>query len=350
MLPRNGQPVPPIAVAPSESSAVVDCALYVDGVRQPGRRDYREAYQQAREHQNGFLWIGLREPGPEEFADIADTFDLHELAVEDAVKASQRPKVERYGEMTFVAMRTARYVEHAELTATTEVVEIGHVMFFVGPQFVITVRHGDAVNLKPVRAQLEDKQDLLEHGPWAVFHAVADRVVDVYLDVVGAMEEDIDDVEESVFSRHGGADVRRIYQLKRELVEFKRAVFPLQRPLTALVEGQIPGVPQELRRYIRDIADHLLRVTEQAAAFDDLLNSILQARLAQMSVEQNNDMRKIAAWAAIAAVQTTIAGVYGMNFRHMPELHWTYGYPLVIGVMVITAVVLHRAFRRSGWL
>lgn len=350
MLPHNGMQEPSTTSPAREASSVVDCALYIDGTRQPGQHHYADAHEQAARHDNAFVWIGLREPGPEEFADIAATFDLHELAVEDAVKASQRPKVERYGAMTFVVIRTARYVAHAELTEATEVVETGNVMFFVGEKFVITVRHGDAVNLRPVRADLETKQELLRQGPWAVFHAVSDRVVDIFLDVVSEMEQDIDDVEEIVFSRHGGADVRRIYQLKRELVEFKRAVFPLQRPLSALVEGRVPGVPQEVRRYIRDVADHLSRVLEHAAAFDDLINSILQARLAQMSVEQNNDMRKIAAWAAIVAVQTTIAGVYGMNFRHMPELGWTYGYPLVVGVMVLTAVILYRAFRRSGWL
>jgi len=183
-----------------------------------------------------------------------------------------------------------------------------------------------------------------------VFHAVCDRVVDVYLDVAASMEEDVNQLEDGVFSREGVADIQRIYQLKRELVEFKRAVYPLQRPLAALVGGQVPGIPKEIRRYIRDVADHLSRVIEQLSTFDDLLNSILQARLTQVTVDQNNDMRKIAAWAAIAALQTAIAGIYGMNFEHMPELNWEYGYPLVVGVMFASAVVLHRLFRRSGWL
>ncbi|MGH3736233.1 MAG: magnesium and cobalt transport protein CorA, partial [Micromonosporaceae bacterium] len=301
MLPRAAAPTPQ-QVPARDGSAVVDCALYVDGVRQPGTPHYADALRQARQQDNAFVWIGLLEPTGAELSDIAATFELHELAVEDTVKASQRPKLERYEQISFAVLRTARYLEHHELTATTEVVQTGDVMLFLGPQFVITVRHGDACNLKPVRADLEARRDLLAHGPWAVFHAVCDRVVDLYLDVAASMEDDIDDVEESVFSRHGG-DPQRIYQLKRELVEFRRAVLPLQRPLDALVGGQVPGIPKEIRRYIRDVADHLTRVVERVSSFDELLNSILTARLAQVSVDQNNDMRKIASWAAIAALQ-----------------------------------------------
>ncbi|HEX6074920.1 MAG TPA: magnesium/cobalt transporter CorA [Micromonosporaceae bacterium] len=349
MLPRSH--VPSSADAAGDGrSGVVDCALYVDGARQPGQWSHADALARARERDNAFVWIGLHEPSPAEFADIAVTFRLHELAVEDAIKAFQRPKLERYEQVTFAVLRTARYLEHRELTESTDVVETGNVMLFLGPQFVISVRHGDACRLAPVRSDLEARSHLLAQGPWAVFHAVCDRVVDIYLAVAASIEEDVNQLEDRVFSREGGADIQRIYQLKRELVEFKRAVYPLQRPLTALVGGQVPGVPKEVRRYIRDVADHLSRVIEQLSTFDDLLNSILQARLAQVTVDQNNDMRKIAAWAAIAAVQTGIAGVYGMNFSHMPELQWKYGYPLVIGLMALCAVVLYRLFRRSGWL
>ena len=349
MLPRDHVPTAADEVG-NHRSGVVDCALYVDGIRQSGQWKPADALSRARDLGNAFVWIGLHEPSPAEFADIAVAFRLHELAVEDAVKAFQRPKLERYEQVTFAVLRTARYLEHRELTASTEVVETGNVMVFLGPQFVITVRHGDACRLAPVRSDLETRRDLLAQGPWAVFHAVCDRVVDVYLDVAASMEEDVNQLEDGVFSREGVADIQRIYQLKRELVEFKRAVYPLQRPLTALVSGQVPGIPKEIRRYIRDVADHLSRVIEQLSTFDDLLNSILQARLTQVTVDQNNDMRKIAAWAAIAALQTAIAGIYGMNFEHMPELNWEYGYPLVVGVMFASAVVLHRLFRRSGWL
>jgi magnesium transporter len=351
VLPRTTSSVtPPRPPSRPERSSIVDCGLYVQGVRQPGEWDYRDALAAALERDDAFVWLGLHEPDVDEFADIAQTFDLHELAVEDAVKSYQRPKVERYGEITFVAVRTARYVEHAELTETSEVVETGAVMLFISPHFVITVRHGDACRLSPVRQELETKEELLAQGPWAVFHAVVDRIVDLYLDVASEMEQDIDEVEASVFSRAGDDRVQRIYQLKRELVEFKRSVVPLARPLNALVSGRIPGVPSEIRRYIRDVADHLSRTVEQVVTFDDLINSILQARLAQLSVDMNNDMRKIAAWAAILAVPTAIAGIYGMNFTHMPELHWMFSYPVVVALMLGICVGLYRIFRRSGWL
>ncbi|MGA8114586.1 MAG: magnesium/cobalt transporter CorA [Actinocatenispora sp.] len=350
VLPRTSSTVSPPRTPRARHSAIVDCGLYIDGVRQPGQWDYRDALTEARSREDSFVWVGLHEPDADEFADIAQTFGLHELAVEDAVKSYQRPKVERYGEITFAAVRTARYVEHAELTETSEVVETGDVMMFISQHFVITVRHGDACRLAPVRSELEAKQELLAQGPWAVFHAVVDRIVDLYLDVAAAIEQDIDVVEAGVFGRSGGGRIQRIYQLKRELVEFKRAVVPLARPLNSLVSGRTPGVPSEIRRYIRDVADHLSRTVEQVVTFDDLLNSILQARLAQLSVDMNNDMRKIAAWAAILAVPTAVAGVYGMNFKHMPELNWAYSYEVVMVVILIICLVLYRIFRRSGWL
>jgi magnesium transporter len=329
--------------------SVVDCALYVGGVRQPGPLHYREALARARQAGDGFVWLGVHEPTEEDFADIAATFHLHPLAVEDAVKAHQRPKLERYTEMTFVVLKTARYCEHDELTETSEVVETGDVMLFIGAEYVVSVRHGDACRLDQVRADLEAHTDLLAHGPWAVFHAVTDSVVDRYNEVVGAIEDDIDEVEAGVFSRQA-TDVQRIYHLKRELLEFKRAVVPLGRPLEMLLSGQVPSVPLEIQRYIRDVADHLQRVTDSVAAFDDLLTSILQADLAQIGIQQNNDMRKISAWIAIAAVPTMIAGIYGMNFDHMPEKHWVLGYPMVLLLMAGVCAGLHRAFRRSGWL
>ena len=282
--------------------------------------------------------------------EIAATFGLHELAVEDAVKAQQRPKLEHFGEIVFLVLRTARYCEHAELTENSEVVETGQVMLFIGPHFVISVRHGDACRLAPVRADLEAKRDLLRHGPWAVAYAITDRVVDLYLEVADRLEDDLDVLEADVFDRQSSGRIQRIYQMKRELVEFKRAVVPLQRPLMTLTAQVNRAVPQEVRRYFRDVQDHLSRTVEQVNSYDDLLNSILQARLAQVTVDQNNDMRKIAAWAAIGAVWTAIAGIYGMNFDNMPELKWTYGYPGVWALMLAASFTLYRLFRRNGWL
>jgi magnesium transporter len=284
-------------------------------------------------------------------AGIAAAYELHELAVEDAVKGSQRPKLEQFGDVSFLVLKTARYVEHAELTETTEVVETGQVMLFIGPQFVITVRHGDASRLAPVRADLEAKRELMRNGPWAVAYAVTDRVVDLYLEVADEVEADLDELEEGVFGRDTRGRIQRIYQLKREVVEFRRAVLPLQRPLALLTDfDRDADVPREVRRYFRDVQDHLTRTVDQVNSHDELLNSILQARLAQVTVDQNNDMRKIAAWAAIFAVQTAIAGIYGMNFEQMPELGWRYGYPGVLLLMLLVAVGMYRFFRRNGWL
>jgi magnesium transporter len=351
MLGGNHQDLEQVHHRSGGRSAIVDCGLYVDGARRPGTVvHYAEALATARRRADSFVWVGLHEPEADEFADIATVFDLHELPVEDAIGAFQRPKIERYGDMVFAALRTTRYVEHQELTEFSEVVETGSVMMFIGDHFVITVRHGAPTALSAVRHDLEDKPDLLRQGPWSVAHAIYDRIVDSYVDCANAVELDIDALEESVFGRQSHDRVQRIYQLKRELVEFKRAVVPLQRPLEAIVAGRLPEVPKEIRRYFRDVNDHLTRTVEQVQSFDELLNSILQARLAQVTVEQNNDMRKIAAWAGIAAVWTAVAGIYGMNFDVLPEKHWRYGYPGVLLLCLISSVVLYRFFRRNGWL
>ncbi|MBX7269658.1 magnesium/cobalt transporter CorA [Micromonospora sp. Llam7] len=331
-------------------SAVVDCALYLDGRRQAGDWDYAAALAAARSAETGFVWLGLHEPELAEMTEIATTYGLHELAVEDAVKAHQRPKLERFGEVSFLVLRTARYCEHTELTENSEVVETGQVMLFIGPHFVISVRHGDACRLAPVREELETRQDLLLHGPWAVAYAITDRIVDLYLEVADQLEDDMDVLETEVFDRQASGRIQRIYQMKRELVEFKRAVMPLQRPLLVLTTQMNRDVPKEVRRYFRDVQDHLSRTVELVNSYDDLLNSILQARLAQVTVDQNNDMRKIAAWAAIAAVWTAIAGIYGMNFEFMPELKVTYGYPVVLALMLGISLALYRWFRRNDWL
>ncbi|MEU9557768.1 magnesium/cobalt transporter CorA [Streptomyces fumanus] len=332
-------------------SAVVNCVTYRDGVRTPEGGDLVDAVQRVRKRGDGFVWLGLHEPTKEEFTDIAELFDLHPLAVEDAVEAHQRPKLEPYGDTLFAVFKTVCYVEHEELTATSEVVNTGEIMAFVGEDFLVTVRHGRHGSLGPLREELESDPEQLAKGPSAVLHAIADHVVDDFLTVIDDVQSDIDQVETAVFAEDGArVDPGRIYQLKRELLELKRAVVPLGRPLEELATRPIRAVAPEIRAYFRDVSDHLLRATEQIAAFDELLNSILQAHLAQVTVAQNEDMRKITAWAAIVAVPTMVCGVYGMNFEHMPELAWRYGYPLVIGVISVVCVVLYRGFRRSGWL
>ncbi|MGH4027510.1 magnesium and cobalt transport protein CorA [Actinomycetota bacterium Odt1-20B] len=334
-------------------SAVVKCVTYQDGIRKSGGSDgdVVEAVERVRRAKDGFVWLGLHEPTEQEFAGIAELFDLHPLAVEDAVHAHQRPKVERYGETLFAVFKTVCYVEHAQLTATSEVVDTGELMVFVGQDFVITVRHGRHGSLGPLREALEADPEQLRKGPAAVLHAVADQVVDDYLEVADAVQNDIDQVETDVFAKDGvRADPGRIYQLKRELLELKRAVVPLGRPLQILATQPMRVVAPEIQAYFRDVDDHLKRAAEQIAAFDELLNSILQAHLAQVTVAQNEDMRKITAWAAVIAVPTMVCGLYGMNFDHMPELHWKYGYAMVIGLIVTACFALHRGFRRNGWL
>ncbi|MGW1951753.1 magnesium/cobalt transporter CorA [Streptomyces sp. NPDC001920] len=332
-------------------SSVVNCVRYRDGVRVPESDDLVDVLQKVRKRGDEFLWLGLHEPTDQEFAGIAELFALHPLAVEDAVEAHQRPKLERYDDTLFAVFKTVCYVEHEELTATSEVVNTGEIMVFVGQDFVITVRHGRHGSLGPLREELETTPEQLAKGPAAVLHAIADHVVDEYLNVSGSVQEDIDQVETDVFAENGArADPGRIYQLKRELLELKRAVVPLSRPLEELATRPIRVVEPEIQAYFRDVSDHLLRVKEQIFAFDELLNSILQAHLAQVTVAQNEDMRKITAWAAIIAVPTMVCGVYGMNFDYMPELRWTFGYPLVITVISVACVVLYRGFRRNGWL
>jgi magnesium transporter len=334
-------------------TAVVDCAVYLDGARLPGRHSAQEAIRQVRQKKgDGFVWIGLHEPTEAEFAGTAELFGLHPLAVEDAVHAHQRPKLEHYGDTLFTVLKTVRYVEHTQLTATSEVVETGEIMVFTGPDFIITVRHGGHGSLGPLREGLESFPQQLALGPSAVLHAIADHVVDQYLAVADAMQDDIDAIESDVFSDHRsqGTDAGRIYQLKRELLELKRAVAPLARPLQRLAEEPFAVVHAEIRPYFRDVSDHLCRTNEQITGFDALIDSILQANVAQVTVTQNEDMRRITAWAAILAVPTMVCGIYGMNFDHMPELHWTYGYPGVLAVMAVTCFLIHRGFRRNGWL
>ncbi|WP_320772763.1 magnesium and cobalt transport protein CorA [Streptomyces sp. CRN 30] len=332
-------------------SSVVNCVTYQDGVRTPESVDLVDAVKRVRSRRDGFVWLGLHEPTDEEFAGIAELFDLHPLAVEDAVEAHQRPKVERYGETLFAVFKTVCYVEHEELTATSEVVSTGELMVFTGRDFVVTVRHGSHGSLGPLREELEADPRQLAKGPSAVLHAVADHVVDDFLTAIDAVQADVDHVETAVFAEDGARlDPGRIYQLKRELLELKRAVVPLGRPLEELATRPMRVIDPEIQAYFRDVSDHLSRAAEQLAAFDELLNSILQAHLAQVTVAQNADMRKITAWAAIVAVPTMVCGVYGMNFDHMPELRWRYGYGLVLGVIALACLALHRGFRRNDWL
>ncbi|MGY1699156.1 magnesium/cobalt transporter CorA [Geodermatophilus sp. SYSU D00766] len=336
------------AARPAGVPAVVDCAVYVDGHRQPPV-DPGEALATAAER-GGFVWLGLFEPTEAELGRIAERYGLHPLAVEDAVYAHQRPKLERYDDDLFMVLKTATYVEHEELTSTSEVVGTGEVMVFLGRDYVITVRHGEHGDLADLRHRMEEQRDLLCLGPAAVLYAVADLVVDAFVEVVAAMQDDVDELEASVFSPHRTDDIGRLYQLKRELMSLRRAVAPLEVPLAKLAERPVDVVPDAMRSYFRDVQDHAIRVRDQLGALDELLSSILQASLARTSMADNEDMRKISAWAGIIAVPTAIAGIYGMNFEYIPELRWRYGYFLVLAVIAVACVLLYRGFKRNGWL
>ncbi|MGQ0803197.1 MAG: magnesium/cobalt transporter CorA [Actinomycetota bacterium] len=322
---------------------IVDCAVYEEGKRQPGSLALDELAD-ACHRKNAFVWIGLFEPTAEEFEAVQREFELPELAVEDAISAHQRPKLDVYDNCVFVVLKSARYVDE------TEAVELGEIQMFVGSDFIVHVRHGEASALNEVRRRVDQHPELLAVGPGAVAHAIVDKVVDDYLPVMAGLANDIREVEFQVFSDSEENPVERIYKLKREVLELHEATVPLEDPLESLATRRYQWAQSELTDYFRDVHDHLLRIIERVATARDLLTSVLEANLTRVSVRQNEDMRKISAWVAIAAVPTMIAGVYGMNFEHMPELEWTFGYPLVVAFMALVCGFMYRQFRRSGWL
>jgi magnesium transporter len=330
---------------------IVDCAIYRDGHRSEGPEDLSDALAEARAA-HGFVWIGLHEPSEKEFDHVTQEFGLHPLAVEDALKAHQRPKLEVYDDSLFLVLKPVVYEPKSDEVST------GEVMLFLGDSFVVTVRHGEGAPLSAVRRRLEHEPELLVKGPTAVLYAIADAVVDHYLDVATELQTDLEELETEVFSPDGGGSrhtASRIYNFKRQILEFRRATGPLALPLSRLAGpgaygGTVPFVDERARPFFRDVSDHLTRVNESVEGLDRLVSDILSAHLAQMSVRQNDDMRKISAWAAMAAVPTMIAGIYGMNFDHMPELRWVWSYPAVIGLMAALEVLLYRLFKSRGWL
>jgi magnesium transporter len=322
---------------------IVDNAIYVDGRRSEEPASLQETYEAVRERR-GVAWIGLYKPTADEFASVAGEFGLHPLAVEDAIQAHQRPKLERYGETLFAVLRAARYLDGPET------VEFGEVHVFVGEDFVVTVRHGEAPDLGEVRSRMEGDADLLKRGPEAILYAILDRVVDDYAPVVAGLENDIDEIETEVFSGNTGVG-RRIYELSREVIEFQRAVEPLPGMLSALIAGfEKYGTDPELQRYIRDVQDHAIQVTERVAGFREILQNILSVNLTLVGLQQNDEVKKVSAWAAILFAPTLIGTIYGMNFEHMPELGWLFGYPFALVLMVLTSVGLYLIFKRRGWL
>ncbi|GAA4410063.1 magnesium/cobalt transporter CorA [Actinokineospora soli] len=327
---------------------LVDCAVYVDGHRLPGTPTPGEAKDLA-EREGGFAWVGLFEPDLAELSRIAEVFDLPELGVHNAVRAHQRPKLERFREGLFLVLKTVKHVAHTSAASASEIVETGEIMVFLGAGHIVTVRHRDQSRLGALRAELEAAPDRLALGPAAVLHALVDHVVDDYLAVTEAFEHDIDEVEGLVFAPRSTISPEQMHLMKRELIELRRSIAPLATPLRVLADNRAL-VPESISSYYRDVADHLETVAERIAGFDEILTTLLNATLAKVTLQQNNDMRRITAWAAIIAVPTLVVGVYGMNFDHMPELHWRYGYPVVLALTFAVCLVLYRSFKRNQWL
>ncbi len=325
---------------------IVECAVYEDGERREGTLELEQACEAAQEP-GAFVWIDLFEPTQGEFRALREEFGLHPLAVEDALLAHERPKLERYDDVAFLALKTATYDD------PQEEVRIGEIMLFAGEAFVITVRHGEGTELDGVRERVEGDPEALRRGPAGTLHAVLDFVVDGYEPVVRGLQTDIDEVEEALFSSDGRGSTRRIYELGREVLEFSRAVQPLVEPVTRLAgRNGAAGhaIDDELQRYFKDVEDHVVRIDQWVSAQRDLLSNLLQANLTQVTIGQNSDMRRISAWVAIFAVPTAVAGIYGMNFEHMPELKWELGYPAVMAIIAVACLFLYTRFKRSGWL
>jgi magnesium transporter len=326
---------------------IVDCAIYRDGRRAKTPRDLSDALAEARAAGDAFIWIGLSEPTEEEFDKVASEFDLHALAVEDALHAHQRPKMEAYSGALFTVLRPLAY-DDARSTVTPS-----ELMVFIGDAFVVTVRYGESATAAEVRSRMEQTPDVLRLGPVAVLYAICDSVVDTYLDIAADLQVDLEELEEQVFAPDGSDSAKlagTIYTFKRQVLEFRRATGPLTEPLGRLAAGRAPYADPGIKPFFRDVADHLIRANEAGDGLDHLLSDILAAHLTQVGVRQNDDMRKISAWAAMAAVPTLIAGIYGMNFDHMPELHHVWGYPAAVGVMVTAVTWLYVLFKRRGWL
>jgi magnesium transporter len=336
---------------------VIDNAIYRDGTRVATPTSLDETFEQRAEH-GGFAWIGLYRPSDAELDALAAEFGLHQLAVEDTRKGHQRAKLERYGDTLFVVLRPARYLD------AEEEVEFGELHVFIGPDFAITIRHAESPNLARVRHRLEAAPELLAKGPEAVLYAVLDEVVDEYAPVDSGLENDIDEIEEQLFS--GDPVVtRRIYDLASEVMEFQRATRPLVGMFDALERGfEKYAIDLELQRYLRDVKDHVIRIVERGDTFRQLLQNALQVhstlvaqrqneemqQLTQTSLTQSEEVKKISSWAAIIFAPTLVAGIYGMNFSHMPELDKPWGYPFAVALMLAFAGVLYGLFKRKGWL
>ncbi|MEU7852381.1 magnesium/cobalt transporter CorA [Nonomuraea sp. NPDC049141] len=351
MDPRAGEQAP-------YQPTVIDNAIYQDGKRVDNPGSLADAFERLKELPDSLAWIGLYRPKDWELAKLAEEFQLHPLAIEDAIVGSQRPKADRYGDMLFVVLRAARYLDDVEEVA------FGELHVFVGANFVITVRHAEAPDLQAVRKRMESDPELLRQGPQAVLYAILDAVVDGYAPVVAGLQKDIEEIEGQVFGGDPSVS-RRVYELSGEVIEFQRATVPLVRMIDGFIAGAAKyGVNDELQSYLRDVADHTITVNERVVSFRQMLQDILLvnstlvtqaqndeiARMTEASIRQGEEVKKISAWAAILFAPTLVGTIYGMNFDFMPETHWAFGYPFAMLLMGVVCLVLYTVFKRRDWL
>ena len=314
---------------------LVDSATYVNGARLSEFTPQTES---------GFSWVGLADPSAGELAEYARLFQLHPLAVEDALSGRQRPKLDVYQQHAFIVLKTAMYDVDNQHVVT------GDIAIFAGERFIVIVRHGDAIPLRSIRADLESRPDRLAEGSTSVLHEVLDRLVDQYIEVAIKLQEDVEALEDVVFDDEVPAPSSQLYMVKRELLEFRRGVYPLIDPLNRLATSEVAHIDHSFSLLFSDVRDHLMKVIDDVNAMNELMDAALDANLALIQVQQNSDMRKISAWVGIGAVPTMVAGIYGMNFKHLPELEWRYGYFLVLGVLSVVSVGMFRLFRKNNWL
>ena len=322
---------------------IVDSALYQNGIRVHSPSDISDSVDIARSD-GGFVWLGLSSPTQDEFDHVVGELNFHPLAVEDAIHAQQRPKIEEYEGLTFFTLKTVFYNE------TNSAISTGELICFIEKEFIVIVRHGGGTPLASVRQEIETKPDFLTLGPFAVLHAVVDRVIDGYTTIANELENAVINLETKVFGGKRQTFSQEIYFLKREIIEYRHAIEPLIIPLQKLVSETYISVPNALKPFFQDTLDHLMRACEHASGMDSLLTSALQADLTHVQMRQNEDVRKISAWVALAAAPTMIAGIYGMNFKHMPELNFRFGYPIVLGGIFLLSSILFYKFRKADWL
>lgn len=330
--------------------AIERCTVYKNGRPVRGRFNHKEALEEVRSSGEGYVWVSLNAPDQQQMVSLSETFGVHELIVEDAVYARQRPKVERYEDQLFMVIRSIAYQDIDEVVDTREVISTGEIQMIIGSDFIITIRHAAANVVKDLRRKVEEDPELNALGPAYIAWLVSDILVDSYLSISHELSTEVDELEETVFTPNNDFDIEDIYTLKREILEMRHAIDPLAPALKSLIHRQKDLLPEELRSYYRDVMDHELVAMDLTSQYDERLSSLINAAVAKVQIQQNSDMRKISAVFGLLAIPTAIAGIYGMNFDVMPELHYEYGYPAVLVVMLITIVVVYIYLRRNKWL